>query len=215
MPIIITAHDGDKLREYAKLYRNNKNVLTFPEYGLSANEQANIVKSVGNDHEKIITFSSFIISDAEEGKLIIIDNDEHQCPINHGDSINKITMALGRKETIGNMALSKLKAAREQVETASTKEDILNIITHISRDIGDSIEKMLFIKTAYSKIDNLLICDKCKGDNYLPINCCSGAECGCMGQIIDYKPCDKCNKNESKKPSEALILSNLFFFELS
>ena len=44
-------------------------------------------------------------------------------------------------------------------------------------------------------------CDKCYGYNYELLGCCSGHECGCMGQPVDAKPCPKCNADGEKKPS--------------
>lgn len=44
-------------------------------------------------------------------------------------------------------------------------------------------------------------CDKCGGYHYELIGCCSGHECGCQGQPVDSKPCDKCNADGKKEPS--------------
>jgi len=36
-------------------------------------------------------------------------------------------------------------------------------------------------------------CNKCDGDNYILLGCCSGHECGCMGQPVQMTNCKLCN----------------------
>ena len=155
MPIITTAKDGQTLRDYATSIKHDKNVLIFPESGLSANEQAAFLLSIGDKYSEVVTFSSFIISDAAEDQLKILDDKSFQCPVNHGDSVNKITMALGRRQTIGDSALATLAQASTKIVTANRTVDIDNIIKSISNKLGDSVEKMFFLKDAYAKIDRL------------------------------------------------------------
>ena len=45
------------------------------------------------------------------------------------------------------------------------------------------------------------LCSQCNGYNYELIGCCSGYECGCMGQPVDSEPCSKCNQDGEKDPS--------------
>ena len=45
-------------------------------------------------------------------------------------------------------------------------------------------------------------CPNCKDDHYTFYGCCNGRECGCMGLPVEYSPCEKCNKDNDKKPSE-------------
>ena len=50
----------------------------------------------------------------------------------------------------------------------------------------------------------MIMCDKCNGDKWLYVGCCSGFECGCMGLPIGIKPCDKCNENGEQEPSKSM-----------
>ena len=45
-------------------------------------------------------------------------------------------------------------------------------------------------------------CKACYGYNFNLIGCCSGRECGCMGQPVDSEPCPVCNKDGSKEPAD-------------
>ena len=36
-------------------------------------------------------------------------------------------------------------------------------------------------------------CKECHGDNYILQGCCSGRECGCMGQPVSITNCKQCN----------------------
>lgn len=46
-----------------------------------------------------------------------------------------------------------------------------------------------------------LLCTTCGGYNYELLSCCSGHECGCMGQPVDSRPCSKCNSDGKREPS--------------
>jgi hypothetical protein len=155
MPIVTTAKDGQTLRDYANLIKHDKNVIIFPESGLSANEQTAFMLSTGDKYTEVVTFSSFIISDAAEDQLKILDDESFQCPVHHGDSINKVTMGIWRRETIGDSALEKLTEARTKLNSANSEVAINKIIKSLSRQLSDSVEKMFFLKVAYDKIDRL------------------------------------------------------------
>jgi hypothetical protein len=60
--------------------------------------------------------------------------------------------------------------------------------------------------------ENTYACKKCRDDHYLMVGCCSGRECGCMGQPVDADPCPDCNQDESKLPSQDLKENFPFFF---
>ena len=57
----------------------------------------------GGDFEEVITLSPFIISEAANGQLVVLgpDQDAEHVMLRHGDSVNKVTMSLWRRETIG------------------------------------------------------------------------------------------------------------------
>lgn len=55
-------------------------------------------------------------------------------------------------------------------------------------------------------------CNTCGGYNFELIGCCSGRECGCMGQPVDSQPCQECNRNCNKEPSEQAKQDYPWFF---
>jgi len=62
-----------------------------------------------------------------------------------GASINKITMAtFGKRETIGLRAQTMLEGLRLRFEQGEDKEQLIAEINH---QLGDSVEKVLLIKT--------------------------------------------------------------------
>lgn len=44
-------------------------------------------------------------------------------------------------------------------------------------------------------------CDKCYDDLYILHGCCSGRECGCMGQPVSMSNCVACNPLGDKEPA--------------
>ncbi len=68
-----------------------------------------------------------------------------------GASINKITMStFGKRETIGVYAQSMLDGLRNRFEQGEDKEQI---IAEINRQLGDSVEKVLLIKTILDSME--------------------------------------------------------------
>lgn len=151
MVTVVTAKSGSLLREYASKNHDKDGVVIFPEYGLSPSEQADYMYSEGHKYSEIITYSPFIISDAK--KLVILDTEHHS--LKFGDSVNRITMNLGAKETIGTLGINLIEESRCKVEKSTTESDIKEVINYVDRNIGDCIEKILFIKSAYSRLDDL------------------------------------------------------------
>ena len=41
-------------------------------------------------------------------------------------------------------------------------------------------------------------CKKCDDQNYVVLSCCSGHECGCMGQPVQITNCVDCNPEADK-----------------
>lgn len=154
--MITTAFDGPALREYAATKAGNKRIAIFPETGLSANEQAGFILEHGASYDEIVTFSTFIISDAQNGSLNILGNHRADgCSIRHGDSVNKVCMNLGRRSTIGDIAQAKIDQAYAVVRETKCPVQISSSIDSISHELGDSTEKILFLKFAYNKADSL------------------------------------------------------------
>lgn len=78
--------------------------------------------------------------------------------INHPDyntfgaSINKITMnTFDKRETIGGHAQEILENFRERFHSANEDKD--QLITEINQQLGDSVEKMLLIKTILDSME--------------------------------------------------------------
>ena len=69
-----------------------------------------------------------------------------------GASINKITMAtFGKRETIGGHAQAMLEDLRLRFEQGEDKEQL---IAEINRQLGDSVEKVLLIKTILDSMED-------------------------------------------------------------
>lgn len=50
-------------------------------------------------------------------------------------------------------------------------------------------------------------CTECHGDFYDLVGCCSGYQCGCMGQPVGIRACKNCNKYGSKDIPKSLLKS--------
>lgn len=152
--IVTTARSGEMLREYAAKMSGCDGIVAFPEAGLSPIEQACFMEQSAGRYCEVITFSSFIISDADVGCLRVLGA-EANVYIKHGDSVNRVTMSLGQRDTIGSIAAAKLASARSAVSKALSADDINEIIDGVVRLLGDSVEKTLFVKMALDRIDSL------------------------------------------------------------
>lgn len=148
---VITARNGKALRNLASKFSKMKHIATFPEMGLTAAEQANFIKNNRGNYESIITLSPFIISDAHTVNVI----DDPNISIEMGSSVNKITMMLWRKETIGEIGVSTINQLKERLKDAKSGEEIGAIIDD-AYTLGDSIERTMFIHSAITKQDSLV-----------------------------------------------------------
>jgi len=155
MTIIITARDGKTLRDYAASRSGNPRTAIFPEMGLSPDEQAAFLEEHGGEYDEVITFSAFIVSDASPGSLQVLGEDPADVPLKQGDSVNKITMKLWRSDTIGNRGQAILDDARNRLGLADDRRSVEKIIHSVYESLGDSVERVLFIRTAMSKADSL------------------------------------------------------------
>jgi restriction system-associated AAA family ATPase len=106
----------------------------------------------------LTSHSPFIISDCRRENVLVFEKDKngrvewHNPDFNtFGASANAITMKVfGRKETIGNYALSKLGALRERLDSGALPD---TLIDEARKELGDSVEKVLFINQAINKKD--------------------------------------------------------------
>ncbi|ELY3102087.1 restriction system-associated AAA family ATPase [Serratia marcescens] len=102
----------------------------------------------------ITTHTPFLISDSKPDKVLVFSKDEATGVVSInppgyntlGASINKITMnTFGKRETIGGYAQTLLEDLRRRFEEGG--EDREALITEIQQQLGDSVEKLLLIKT--------------------------------------------------------------------
>ncbi len=104
----------------------------------------------------LTSHSPFIISDCQPANVIVFRKNnegrvEWQNPDfnTFGASANTITMKVfSRRETIGDYALSTLDRFRERLDSG---DDPDGLIEEASTELGDSVEKVLFINQALSK----------------------------------------------------------------
>jgi hypothetical protein len=107
----------------------------------------------------VTTHTPFLISDSRPEKVLVFDKDKETGEVSVsnpdyntlGASINKITMAtFGKRETIGGRAQAMLADLRRRFDQGEDKEQL---ITEINRQFGDSVEKMLLIKTILDSME--------------------------------------------------------------
>lgn len=104
----------------------------------------------------LTSHSPFIISDCQKENVLVFEkNDEGKVAWHNPDfqtfgaSSNAITIKVfHRHETIGNFALSKLDALKQRL-VANEEPDTL--IDEANQELGDSVEKVLFINQALNK----------------------------------------------------------------
>lgn len=112
-------------------------------------------------HEMLITtHTPFLISDSKPEKVLVFNKVDGLVNITKpeyntlGASINKITMnTFDKRETIGGYALVELEKLRQRFVDGEDKEQL---IAEINRSLGDSVEKVLLIKTI---LDSMEKCD--------------------------------------------------------
>lgn len=142
------------------LFKNTQSLflLDEPETHFNPDWRANFVTRLhqsfnGSDGQEMLvtTHTPFLISDSKPEKVLVFNKADGMVSVTRPDyntlgaSINKITMAtFGKRETIGGQAQAMLDGLRQRFEQGEDKEQI---ITEINRQLGDSVEKVLLIKT--------------------------------------------------------------------
>lgn len=145
------------------LFRNTTALflLDEPETHFNPDWRANFATRLrecfqGSDgsHEMLITtHTPFLISDSKPENVLVFNKDRETKRVTVsrpdyntlGASINKITMnTFNKRETIGRRAQSILEGLRDRFKRG---EDGQQIITELNQQLGDSIEKLLLIKT--------------------------------------------------------------------
>lgn len=141
---------------------NSLFLLDEPETHFNPDWRANFISRLreslsgrdGVSQEMLITtHSPFLISDSKPDKVLVFarNPDNGQVLITHPDyntlgaSINKITMStFGKRETIGGRARQVLETFRARYEQGDVSDELID---NIHRELGDSVEKILLIKT--------------------------------------------------------------------
>lgn len=105
----------------------------------------------------ISSHSPFIVSDTQEDNVLIFKKDKKglvtckKADFNtFGASVNKITMMVfGKRETIGYEAKKTYIEYKNRIENG---ENINEVIAEIENNMGESVEKLIFLKELYNKI---------------------------------------------------------------
>lgn len=148
------------------LFKNTQSLflLDEPETHFNPDWRANLVTRLtqcfdgSDDHEMLITtHTPFLISDSKPEKVLVFNKSNGVVSVRHpeyntlGASINKITMAtFDKRETIGLRAQTMLEDLRRRFEQGEEKEQL---IAEINRQLGDSVEKVLLIKTILDSME--------------------------------------------------------------
>lgn len=151
------------------LFKNTQSLflLDEPETHFNPDWRANFVTRLhqslgGSDSQEMLvtTHTPFLISDSRPEKVLVFNKDKETGEVTVknpeyntlGASINKITMAtFGKRETIGGHAQAMLDDLCQRFEQGENKE---KIIDEINRQLGDSVEKVLLIKTILDSMED-------------------------------------------------------------
>lgn len=105
----------------------------------------------------LTSHSPFIISDCSKDNVLVFTKDAATREVKwhrpdfetFGASVNAITMKVfGQTETIGDYAMERIKNLRDRLETG---EDPDRLIKEVGNELGDSVEKVLFVNQALNK----------------------------------------------------------------
>ncbi|MCP5418346.1 MAG: restriction system-associated AAA family ATPase [Chromatiaceae bacterium] len=111
-----------------------------------------------DNHEMLVTtHTPFLISDSKPEKVLVFKKDNGTVSVTKPDyntlgaSINKITMnTFNKRETIGGHAQAELEKFRSRFNEGQDKEQL---IAEINQTLGDSVEKVLLIKTILDSME--------------------------------------------------------------
>lgn len=149
------------------LFKNTQSLflLDEPETHFNPDWRANFVSRLlqsfnGSEGQEMLvtTHTPFLISDSRPEKVLVFSKADGVVSVSHPDyntlgaSINKITMAtFGKRETIGGHAQSLLNNLRKRFDEGEDKEQV---IAEVNSKLGDSVEKILLIKSMLSTGSN-------------------------------------------------------------
>jgi len=63
------------------------------------------------------------------------------------------------------------------------------------------------------QVERIVSCKLCNDYHYEVLGCCSGFECGCGGRPVDALPCQHCNPDGKKEPSDRAVKDYPFLFD--
>ncbi|MCP5448422.1 MAG: restriction system-associated AAA family ATPase [Chromatiaceae bacterium] len=143
------------------LFRNTRSLflLDEPETHFNPDWRSNFVTRLhqcfdgteGNHEMLVTTHTPFLISDSKPEKVLVFKKANGTVSVARPDyntlgaSINKITMnTFNKRETIGGHAQAELEKFRRRFNEGQDKEQL---IAEINQTLGDSVEKVLLIKT--------------------------------------------------------------------
>lgn len=152
------------------LFRNTNSLflLDEPETHFNPDWRSNFITRLrqcfnGTDdtHEMLVTtHAPFLISDSKKEKVLVFNKDKDSGTVSIcnpdfntlGASINRITMSeiFDKRETIGGRAQEILETFRSRFERGEDKNQLLAEIDH---QLGDSVEKVLLIKTILDSME--------------------------------------------------------------
>jgi len=150
------------------LFRNTNSLflLDEPETHFNPDWRSNFItrlnqcfKNSEDKHEMLITtHTPFLISDSKPEKVLVFDKQGGKVAVSKPDyntlgaSINKITMnTFGKRETIGGRAQAIIEGFREQLNDKNKEKE--QLIDEINQQLGDSVEKVLLIKTILDSME--------------------------------------------------------------
>lgn len=153
------------------LFRNTSSLflLDEPETHFNPDWRSNFVTRLhqcfkGSDEYSremlVTTHTPFLISDSKPDKVLVFNKDRETGTVSikppgfntFGASINTITMSkiFDKRETIGGHAQATLDRIRKSFQDGEDKEQL---VAEINRELGDSVEKVLLIKTMLDSRD--------------------------------------------------------------
>lgn len=151
------------------LFRNTNSLflLDEPETHFNPRWRSSFIsrlrQSLDRSHQQemlITTHSPFLISDSTQDKVLEFEKDKETNIVSVknpeyktlGASINQITMAtFNKRETIGGLAHLLLNEFKER--SADHNENKQKLINEINKTLGDSVEKVILIKSILDQIE--------------------------------------------------------------
>lgn len=115
----------------------------FPEAGLCPNEQAAFLLSNKHMLTEVITFSPYIISDAEPDQVHFIDDTSERSF--KAESVGIMLRRVWRQKPFGEIADRDMRKMLMSVYDASSSADVAHLIQDVA-DIGDSEYKAHLLK---------------------------------------------------------------------